>query len=87
MQCAGEQPPGNPDSLPFGRGELRGEDAAADLQPHGGIAERREGSVRETVFARDLAHHLHQPPENARARDSVTSAMAPRVICGAMYFS
>src|SRR2546428_113507 len=46
----------------FGGGEFRGEGPAADLQSHGGIAERGERCVRETVFARDLAHHLHQPP-------------------------
>jgi len=46
----------------FGGGEFRGEDAAADLEPHGGIAERGKRFAREPVFACDLAHHLHQSP-------------------------
>ena len=46
----------------FGGGELCGKDAAADLEPHGGIAERGERGFGEAVFARDLAHDLHQSP-------------------------
>lgn len=46
----------------FGGSEFCGEDAAADLEAHGGIAERRERFVGEAVLASDLAHHLHQSP-------------------------
>ena len=46
----------------FGGGEFCGENAAADLEPYGGIAEKRQRFAREAMFARDLAHHLHQSP-------------------------
>jgi hypothetical protein len=66
-----------PRDVAFGGGEFCGEDAAADLEPYGGIAERRQRFVREPVFARDLTHYLHQSPgkcASARFGDVVDDA-------------
>ena len=44
--------------------ELCGEDCAADREACGWIAECGEAFCCESVFARDLSHHLHQAPGN-----------------------
>jgi hypothetical protein len=48
--------------IAFGGGKFRGQDAAADFEPQGGIAERSKRRAREAMLPRHLAHHLHQSP-------------------------